>query len=397
MSTQTGNHMFQSRKGEFSLPPEDHYLNCAYMAPLSKRVQAAGEAGIRRSAVPARIRTEDFFTGCERVRRLFARLINAPDPARVAIIPAASYGLAIAARNTRLCKGQNVVTVHQQFPSNVHIWRRRCASTQAHFRAVHPPVNGPGHTRTWNEAILESIDSDTAVVALDTVHWTDGIRFDLARIAERAREVGAAVVLDGTQSVGALPFDLGMQPDALVCAAYKWLTGPYSIGAAYFGPRYDQGEPLEETWLGREGSGDFSGLVDQEDRYLPGAARFDVGESANFVLVPMLAAALEQVLEWGVSEIQSYCRELLLGLVDGTAIGDSWAADLDGRVGHLLGLQAPDGVDPLALAARLKDQRVFVSARGRAIRVSPHVYNDESDILALRKVLEDTGVLKGST
>ena len=130
--------------------------------------------------------------------------------------------------------------------------------------------------RKWNERVLEAIGDDTAIVALCQVHWTDGTLFDLEEVGTRCREVGAALVVDGTQSVGALPFDVGrIRPDALVCAGYKWLMGPYSIGAAYFGPRFDGGTPLEEAWLAREGSDDFPRLVDYTDTYRPGAARYE--------------------------------------------------------------------------------------------------------------------------
>ena len=79
-----------------------------------------------------------------------------------------------------------------------------------------------------------------------------------------------------------------VRPDFVACAAYKWLLGPYSIGVACYGDRLLNGVPLEETWMGRLGSEDFGGLVEYEDRYRPGALRFDVGEASNFALVPML-------------------------------------------------------------------------------------------------------------
>ncbi len=392
--------MLRCQKSEFALPPDHHYLNCAYMSPLSRRVQAAGEVAIRSGAVPAEIGPADFFSGCDRVRELFAQLVNAPDPARVAIIPAASYGLSAAARNIPLARGQNVVTVHHQFPSNVHVWRRLCDSANARFKVVRPPVAGAARAQAWNEAILDAIDGDTAVVTLGHVHWTDGTRFDLERIAERAREVGAALIVDGTQAVGAMPFDFErIRPDALICAAYKWLMGPYSIGVAYFGARYEHGVPLEETWLGKEGSEDFAGLVEQTDRYRPGAARFDVGEAANFILIPMFIAALEQVLEWDVSNVQAYCRALTRDLMRDTLAGEVEGQGLEPvgealePVGHLFGLHVPEAVDPAALHARLRAQDVFVSVRGRTVRVSPHVYNDREDLEALRRVLTESGVL----
>lgn len=384
--------MMGSRKGEFSLPANYHYLNSAYMSPLSRRVQAAGETGIRRAAVPADIQTEDFFSGCDRVRELFARLINASDPRRIAIIPSASYGLSAVARNTPLERGQNVVTVHHQFPSNVHVWRRSCESVGAELRIVRSPIDGPGGARAWNDAILEAIDGDTAVVAQGVVHWTDGTPFDVEVIAARARDMGAAFILDATQAVGAMPFDVQrVRPDALICAAYKWLTGPYSIGAAYFGPRYDDGTPLEETWMGRVGSEDFAGLVEQSELYRPGALRYDMGEAANFILVPMFIEALEQLLEWGVENIQAYCRELTRGLIE-EIVGEQDPGGPE-PVGHLFGLHVPSGVDPEALRARLSARNVFVSVRGDAIRVAPHIFNDAADIEALRGVLAESGML----
>jgi len=131
------------QKSGFSLPAGSHYLNCAYMAPLSKRVQDAGVAAVRRQAVPTTMQSADFFTGCDEVRRLFARLVGLQESARVAIIPAVSYGIATVALNTVVERGQNVVTVHEQFPSNVHVWRRVCANAGASVRTVRPAVTGP--------------------------------------------------------------------------------------------------------------------------------------------------------------------------------------------------------------------------------------------------------------
>lgn len=243
--------------------------------------------------------------------------------------------------------------------------------------------------RSWNDTILEAIDADTAAVSLGPVHWTDGTLFELPEISDRAREVGAALVVDGTQAIGAMPFDFQrVQPDALICAAYKWLTGPYSIGAAYFGPRFDDGVPLEEHWLGKEGSEDFTRLVDQAAPYRPGAARYDMGEAANFTLMPMFISALEQLLEWGVPAIQAYCRELTGQLLRGLRLAGPNEA---GRAAHLIGLCVPDGVDLAALAARLREGNVYVSVRGDVIRVSPHVYNDTEDINALGELLLESG------
>jgi selenocysteine lyase/cysteine desulfurase len=381
--------MLACQKPLFALPDDEHYLNCAYMSPLSRAVEAAGVRGIARKRVPSRLSPADFFTEADTARALFARLVNAPDPSRVAVIPAASYGLAIAARNLPLAAGQNVVVTHEQFPANVYPWRKRCAATGAELRVVRPPEAAEGRGRAFNQRLLEAIDTRTAIVALGHVHWTDGTRLDLEAVGARAREVGAALVVDGTQSVGALPFDVRrLQPDALVCAAYKWLMGPYSMGFAWFGPRFDDGEPLEETWIGRRGSENFKELVNYQDEYQPGALRYDVGERANFALMPMAIAALEQILAWTPEGIQEYCAALTGGLVDRVRALGFTVEGLDARGAHLFGLRTPPGVDLQALAATLAARHVHVSLRGSAVRVAPHVYNDARDVEALFDALE---------
>lgn len=380
--------MLDCQRDLFNLPDGSHYLNCAYMSPLSKPVEAAGVDGLRQKRMPADVAVDDFFEASNRLRALFAQLINAPDAARVAIIPSASYGIATAARNTPVQAGQNIVLVEEQFPGNVYEWRSLCRRQGLELRTVAAPALRERRGAAWNERILAAIDGDTAAVALGNVHWTDGTRFDLDAIGRRAREVGAALVVDGTQSVGALPFDVQeTQPDALVCAGYKWLLGPYSVGVAWYGPRYDDGIPLEETWIAREGSEDFRGLVDYQDAYQAGAVRYDVGERSNFILVPMLVAALELLLDWGVSNIQAYCGALTRGLIGEARELGFAVEDDDWRGSHILGLRAPPGRELARLQPELARRNVYVSLRGSAMRVSPNVYNDPGDIAALREAL----------
>lgn len=371
----------------FSLPADLHYLNCAYMSPLPRVVEEAGVRGMLRKRNPALLEPDDFFRESQEIRTLFSALINAPDPNSIAILPSVSYGIGVAARNTSLQPGQNVVLLHEQFLGNVYGWRRLAWERGAEIRMV-APGEGPRRGRRWNQRILEAIDSLTGVVALAPVHWTDGTAFDLRAIGARAREVGAAMVVDGTQSVGALPMDVqALQPDALIVASYKWLLGPYSIGVGYFGPRYLDGLPLEETWIAREGSEDFRGLVDYRDSYQPGAIRFDVGERSNFILAPMLVTALRLLGEWGPERIQAYTKALAEGILEEVR-GIGYTLEEEAcRVGHIFGVRMPAGLDLTAVKTALDEESVSASLRGSALRVSPHLYNDEEDMAALLRAL----------
>ena len=379
--------MLTCQKQLFSLPADLHYLNGAYMSPLSKAVEAAGQSGVARKTVPSRIVPDDFFSESNLARERFAALVNA-DPQRIAIIPAASYGMATVARNLTPTAGQNIVVLHEQFPSNIYAWRQ-FRERGVEVITVQPP-EGDQRGQGWNELLLESITPDTACVALGHVHWTDGTLFDLATISKRAREVGAAFIIDGTQSVGALPFDVQeIQPDALIVAGYKWLMGPYSSGFAYYGERFDQGIPLEDSWIARRGSEDFSRLVDYQDDYAAGAVRFDVGERSNPIIIPMIIAALDELHERGVSDIQAYCAELTKHFVEDVQALGYRVEDEAWRASHLMGLRLPSGVQLDRLTALLNERQVMVSVRGDAVRVSPNVYNDAADIEALLHVLKE--------
>jgi selenocysteine lyase/cysteine desulfurase len=378
------------KRSRFALPDGVHYLNCAYMAPLARAVRTAGIAGIDRRAAPHLIRPADFFDESDQIRCLFSRLVNAADPNRVAIIPSVSYGLATVARNAPVSRGQSIVVLEEQFPSNVYAWRRLCAERGAELKVVKAPDDAHGSRGiAWNARVLAAIDHRTAVVALPHVHWTDGTLFDLERIGERARECRAWLAVDGTQSVGALPFDVQrIRPDALVCAGYKWLLGPYSVGLAYYGPALDDGVPIEENWITRRSSESFAELVRYRDEYQPGAIRYDVGERSNFTLLPMLAAALELVLSWTVSGIQTYCRSLT---DEPTRVLRERGYRIEverRRGGHLFGVRMRHPAEAERLTERLRHRQVSVSMRGDAIRISPHLYNDATDMDALLDALD---------
>lgn len=378
--------LLSCQKNKFSLSEDVRYLNCAYMSPLARSVEEAGLNGLHRKRNPHEITPSMFFDEAAEVRRLFATLVGV-SPKQVALIPAASYGIATVARNLPVLGSQNIVVLHEQFPSNIYSWRRLSRDTQAELRVV-PPPSGPGRGHEWNTRVLEAIDADTAIVAISAVHWTDGTRFDVQSIGERARACGAALVVDGTQSVGALPFDAAtLGVDALICAAYKWLLGPYSFGAMYLGPRFTDGVPLEENWIGRLHSERFGELVQYQKAYQPGAIRYDVGERSNFVLVPMMIAALKQVLDWGPDAIQTYCAVLTRDLLrEATALGYR-VEEESLRSAHLFGLRAPPHVPMARLREELALRAISVSVRGDAIRIAPHVYNDAADVDALQEAL----------
>jgi selenocysteine lyase/cysteine desulfurase len=358
----------------FEIPEGVAYLNCAYMSPQLRSVREIGERAVARKSRPWEITSDDFFDDAEKTRALFARLVGA-EADGVALIPSVSYGIAVAAANVKVEPGEYILILEDQFPSNVYPWHELAKQRGAKLITVPRPVD-----HDWTPAVLSHLNEDTAVVAVPNCHWTDGSLLDLRRIGGRAREVGAALVVDGIQSLGAHPFDVAeVGPDFLVASAYKWLLGPYGVGFLYVGESYRAGTPIEHNWINRRGSADFSRLVSYQDAFQPGARRYDVGERSNFVLLPMANEALRQILDWGVENVSKTIGELTALIEEEAKKRGIKAIPAKRRARHMVGLKLGSAV-PEDLATRLAGEDIFVSLRGENVRLSPHLYNTAEDV-----------------
>lgn len=358
----------------FDIPELITYLNCAYMSPLLHRVREAGQQAVARKSQPWQIQPVDFFTETEQVRKRVAQVIEATEE-DIAIIPAVSYGLAVAAHNLRVQPGGRILVLDEQFPSNIYAWWELAQAKELEIVTVRRPEN-----EDWTTAVLAALDERVTLTALPHCHWTDGSRLDLERIGEHCRQVGSALVLDVTQSLGAVPLNISrIRPDFLACAFYKWLLGPYSLGFLYVDPRYQEGRPVEQGWIARRGSENFARLVDYQTAYQPGARRFDVGERSNFTLMPMVKTALDQILEWKVERIEASLRRLTQQIGERARDMGLTTTPDHLRAGHMLGIRFPQGL-PEGLGDRLTRAGIYVSFRGSSMRVSPHLYNSEVDV-----------------
>jgi selenocysteine lyase/cysteine desulfurase len=374
-----------SQRHLFDLPDDVAYLNCAYMSPLLNRAVEVGHQALARKARPWEITAADFFSLMQQAREAFARLLGPPArPDDVALVPAASYGTAIACRNLPLKPGQWVLALEEEFPSSIVSWREAARVAGAELRLVPRPADDD-----WTEAILARIDERLAVAALPNCHWIDGAALDLGRIRDRLEQVGAALVLDLTQSLGVMPLDLArVRPDFLTVACYKWLLGPYTAGFLYVAPRGQQGSPFENGWFSRARSEDFSAPIDYQTGFQTGARRYDMGEPANFALAPVTITALDQLAAWGVPSIYQTVGDLVDQIVTRAESLGLTAVPRRLRARHYVGLRSARPL-PSDLPERLARERVYVSVRGgRAIRITPHVYNDQRDVDRLFACLE---------
>lgn len=351
----------------FSLPDSVCFLNSAFISPQLKKITAAGVQAVSMKEQPWKLQASDFFTDCDELRTLVALLLNTRAD-NIALIPAVSYGVETAVMNLPVRPGQKVLMPAGEFPSNVYPWKNR--------EFVPRPAD-----HDWTSAFLAAIDENTAVVSVPQTDWSDGSHFDLVRISQKAKSVGAALVLDISQSFGVVPMDVReIDPDFLFSVGYKWQLGPYGVSYMYVADRHLGGRPLEGNWVNRKSSSDFTKLTEYTEEYHPGARRFDSGGHSQFALNPMAIEAMRTLRQITPGKIFHYIKSLNEILVRGLGVLGFQVVPEAYRTGHMIGARPPRGRCVKDLCARLREKNIFVSVRGNSLRISPHIYNTPGDI-----------------
>jgi selenocysteine lyase/cysteine desulfurase len=258
-------------------------------------------------------------------------------------------------------------------------WMTRAPRQGFTVEVVRRPDDGD-----WTAAVLSAIERASApplaLVSISSVHWSDGGLVDLDRVAPAARRHGAALLVDATHSAGVLALDVrALDPDFLVFPTYKWLIGPYGRAFLYIARRRQDGVPLEQTNYGRRAIAPERVPYFVDTDYVAGARRFDMGERDHFISLEMAALGMEMMARWGSAAIAARLRMLTDRLAAGLADCGVHIAEARVRAPHMLSLSFPGGM-PEGLTRRLAAENVYVSPRLGRLRISPHVYNDETDV-----------------
>jgi selenocysteine lyase/cysteine desulfurase len=373
--------MLATQRHHFDIPEDVIYLDTAYMSPIPRNAAAAGQQGVMVKAAPWDMTINSYYDEVEQVRALAATFIGATAD-DIAIIPATSYGIALAAANLPVPAGSIILMMENEHTSHRYAWYELARQRNARVVTVARQPEQP-----WADALVAAItgsDAPVSVVAGTIVHWFEGTSVDIIAVADATHAVGASLVMDGTQWVGAVPFDVSrVRPDFLSFATYKFLLGPYRLAFLYADKAWhDKGRPLEFHSWNRKGGDRADFYLETMPDYLPGARRYDMGERSDFAVLPIAINALELLQSWGAEAVFQRLAHLnRLIWVEADRRG------LDGPPAHLraphisvveLGPRYRDD-----LARKLKENKAFVTIRGTKMRITPHVYNDDDDILRL--------------
>lgn len=358
------------------------------MSPTLKQASIAGKKAIIQKENPTLLSQEDFFQPVEKSKISYGKLINA-DAQQIALLPSASYGFANAFNNLKSQNRLKAICVGEEFPSGYFSLVKWCKENDINIEIIKKPKIKKNRVSIWQQEILDAINQETAVVLISAVHWMDGSKYDLQSIGEKCANFDIPLFVDGTQAVGAQSIDVqACHITALINPSYKWLLGPYGLGFAYYAPYFNNGIPIEESWMNRDKASDFSNLTDYNEHYLPGAKRFDVGESASFINLAMMQVGIDFINDLGVEKIEGHCREITKPLLQYLRDNDFWFANEGYRAAHLFGFELPASVNLEQLKVALVQSNIYLSFRKNSVRVSPNIYNTNSDIHALIECLK---------
>jgi selenocysteine lyase/cysteine desulfurase len=370
--------MLPSQRALFDIPREVCYLNAASWSPLPLASQEAGRLGVGRKGQPWKLDAGFAGEQHERGRRAAARLINA-QPQDIALISSVSYGVATAGKVLRPPSGSRVLVLENDHSSPVLEWLTHAAEGGFAVETVKRPSDGD-----WTTALLAATErpgaAPVALASISSVHWSDGGVIDLDRVAPTLRARGAALIIDATHAAGVMPLDVNkLDPDFLVFPTYKWVLGPYGRAFLYIAKRHQDGIPLEQTGYGRRGISSEATTYLRDLSFVASARRFDMGERDHFVSMEMASIGMEMMAEWGSEAVLGRLTMLTERLAEGLQNSGALVPDNRVRAPHVLSLAFPRNM-PEKAVERLAAHNVYVAPRLGRMRLSPHVYNDETDV-----------------
>ena len=361
------------------------YLNTAAHAVIPRVALRAVQTSIEANKFPHHVEDAVFFEAPVRIRTSLSKLIGAK-PEEIALTTGASTGVAAVAQLLRWKPGDEVITAKGEFPLQYATWKPMEERVGVKFKIV-----APRDRFITADDLIAAITPRTRVVSVSHVRYDDGSLLDAARVAAACHAQGALLLLDVSQSCGAVPMDVHeIGADFLVAAGYKWLLSPYGTGFFWAKREHlNMALPGPFYWTA-QGTDSFFELNFVDPKPSTGAKRWDAAEAAtyfNFNLAAM-NASVDFVLRVGPELVLEHNRKLIEFLIEGLPEGCVPASPPDSvQRGPYACFAAGTPEKTAELYQKLQREKIIVSLREGRIRVSPHLFNSERDIDRLISVV----------
>jgi selenocysteine lyase/cysteine desulfurase len=355
------------------------YLDHAAVAPLSGPAQQALLAWTEQAACEGDTVWLEWAKQLQATRQAAAALVGAQIE-EIALVPNTTAGINVVAEGLDWQAGDNVVTLDDEFPSNLYPWMH-LERLGVETRQV--PTN-QGHVEL--DQLENYCDQRTRVVSVSWVGYANGCRRDLDALAQIAHRHNALFFVDAIQGLGVFPLDVRKTPiDGLAADGHKWLLGPEGAGLLYLRPELlAQLTPTGVGWNSVVHAADF-GRIELDLK--PTAGRYE-GGSYNMPGFLALGASLQLLLELGTENLAAAILDFTDRAADALtelgAIVSSPRSDTSSS--GILALELP-GYDTDAVRRHCLQQGVAVACRAGRLRVSAHAYQNDQDLARLTEAL----------
>ena len=361
------------------------YFDHAAMSPLPQPTADAVQKWLTEAVETGNPAWPDWMRSVEDVRRTAAEMIGA-HPDEIAMVGNTTAGISLVSEGIDWRPGDNVVTLADEFPSNVYPWLN-LADRGVETRRVPTDVSG----RLDLDRLAAACDERTRIVTVSWIGFATGYRHDVKRIASIAHERGAFFFLDAIQGLGAFPLDVNeVGIDFLAADGHKWMLGPEGAGIAYIRRGHlKKLRPFGVGWHSVTPGQDYTHI---ELNLRPTAARYE-GGTQNVCGILAFGASLKLLVDLGIESVAAAVLDVTDRACERLAeIGANIVSDrrMDHRGGEqrsgIVAFEMP-GCDPMALKRHCLQREVIFGCRAGRLRISPHAYNNEEDLDRLTEAL----------
>ena len=353
------------------------WLNSASEGPVSKVSIAALHEAISWKINPAYLTHQRFAEVPTKLKNAIGRLINV-NPTDVILGNSATYGIHLLAKGFPFQTGDEIVLMRNDFPTDILPW----LTLQPQGIVVRQLPSRL--TVISPEEIFASISDRTKLICLPHVHTFSGQILDIETIGKFCRERNITFVVNVSQSLGYIPINLETWPvDAITTAGFKWLCGPYGTGICWMKKELREKLNYQQAfWVNVMSEEELTSTEDLHFTPQTSAKSLDVFGTANFFNFVPLTASVEYFLQIGIANISTLIAQRVERFISGLdkqsyALLSSLEKE---KRSALIVFSHKDRKKNDAIFRKLLENKIFLAKWKGNLRISPHIFNTNTDI-----------------
>lgn len=331
-------------------------------------------------------------------RSTVAELIGC-SPQQICLTESTSHAMQIVSQLVSVRPDENVIISDQEFLGSTIPWTIKAQNERFKIRHI---KSDNGAVKALD--ILNFVDDTTRVVVVSSVCEVTGYRVDLEVLSRELQSRNIILVVDAIQHIGALPLDVSAVPvDFLCCGGHKWLMNPWGTGFLYIRKDWvERTSPLTRGYfnLQEPAGGWYTYLADpsrtpfEDWQFIEHASKFEAAGTGNSLGSRMLNEVINWMIDIGLEGIYSRIQAHSSIIIDSLQrLSRVDVYDFGANRSPIVTFHATINLEKEAVLAETMQRRGvkvahrYLSGVG-GIRVSPHFYNNQEDLLSFVETLE---------